>query len=143
MVPHLMGAAVTVDVTEVRTEKEALILGTFIKNIGPDTTFDCATIRRFCTFRSIPMGIGPGQVFRERDDKSRHFGPYARPTGPDYARVFVRRFPLRTCTDEEAAKTAVSVASDASMHRTCVDACSPEVQPCGRRPCCLDGNKEL
>jgi excinuclease ABC subunit C len=131
MVPHLMGAAVTVDVTEVRTEKEALILeDTLIKKHRPRYNVRLRDDSSFLHLRIDPNGHWPRfQVTRDRDDKSRHFGPYA---SAHRARITLeylsRRFPLRTCTDEELKRRKRPCLLH-QMHRCiapCVDACTPE-----------------
>jgi len=104
MVPHLMAAAIAVDVTEVRTEKEALLLeNTLIKKHRPRYNVRLRDDSSFLHLRIDPKSDWPRfSVTRERDGKARHFGPYASAHRARITLEFVsRRFPLRTCTDDE------------------------------------------
>jgi len=104
MVPFLMAAATAVDVTEVRTEKEAYILeDTLIKKHRPRYNVTLRDDSGFLHLRIDPKSPWPRyRVTREVDSKASHYGPYASAHRARLTLEFLsRRFPLRTCTDEE------------------------------------------
>ena len=130
-VPHLMAAAAKVEVTEVRTEKEALILeDTLIKKHRPRYNIllrDDSGFLHLKLNRSAPWPRY--SVTREIDGRGQHFGPYASAHRARLTLEFLsRRFPLRTCSDEEL-KRRTRPCLLHQMHRClapCVDACTTE-----------------
>ncbi len=148
-VPFLMRVAVDVEITEVRTEKEAIILeNTLIKKHRPrynvlqrdDTNF-------------IHLSIDPAakwaryDVVRSISRHSRHFGPFASAGRARRTLEYLsRRFPLRTCSDSELAqRTRPCLLFE--MHRClgpCVDRCTEEAyqQVVDESMLFLDGRKD-
>jgi excinuclease ABC subunit C len=131
MVPFLVEAAVGVSVTEVRTEKEAFILeDTLIKKHRPKYNVRLRDDSGFLHLRIDPKAVWPRYVVtREVDDGARHFGPYSSAHRARLTLEFLsRRFPLRTCTDDEMKRRKRPCLLH-QMHRClapCVDQCSTE-----------------
>ena len=131
MVPHLLKAATALDVTEVRTEKEAFLLeDTLIKKHRPRYNVQLRDDTGFLHLRIDPSSPWPRYtVTREMDDKAHHFGPYASAHKARLTMEFLsRRFPLRTCTDEELKRRKRPCLLH-QMHRClapCVDLCQDE-----------------
>jgi excinuclease ABC subunit C len=131
MVPFLIRAAVTVDVTEVRTEKEAYILeDTLIKKHRPRYNVMLRDDTAFLHLAIDPNGHWPRySMTREVGGRVRYFGPYASAHRARLTLEFLsRRFPLRTCTDAELARRKRPCLLH-QMHRClapCVDLCSAE-----------------
>ncbi|MAY79393.1 MAG: excinuclease ABC subunit C [Deltaproteobacteria bacterium] len=131
MIPFLLDAATDVDVTVVRTEKEAIILeDTLIKKHRPRYNVRLRDDSAFIHLRIDPKGHWPRyEVRRELDKKARYFGPY---TSAHRARITLeflsRRFPLRTCTDQELKRRS----RPCLLHQMgrclapCVDMCTSE-----------------
>jgi len=131
MVPHLLRAATALDITEVRTEKEAFLLeDTLIKKHRPRYNVQLRDDTGFLHLRIDPASSWPRYtVTREMDPKVRHFGPY---TSAHKARLTLeflsRRFPLRTCTDDELKRRKRPCLLH-QMHRClapCVDLCDDQ-----------------
>jgi excinuclease ABC subunit C len=131
MVPFLLDAATTVDVTQVRTEKEAIILeNTLIKKHRPRYNVMLRDDTGFLHLRIDPKGTWPRySVTRDIDGRARFFGPYASAHRARLTLEFLsRRFPLRTCTDEEMKRRKRPCLLH-QMHRClapCVDLCSKD-----------------
>ncbi|MEC8194034.1 MAG: excinuclease ABC subunit UvrC [Myxococcota bacterium] len=131
MVPHLMRRATAVEVTEVRTEKEALILeNTLIKKHRPRYNVRLRDDSSFLHLKIDPKGDWPRyRITRERKGSARFFGPYASAHRARITLEFLsRRFPLRTCTDDEMKRRKRPCLLH-QMHRClapCVDACTTE-----------------
>lgn len=151
MVPHLMAVATSVDVTEVRTEKEALILeNTLIKKHRPRYNVRLRDDSSFLHLKIDPTSRWPRyHITRDRGGGARYFGPYASAQRARMTLEFLsRRFPLRTCTDEEMKRRKRPCLLH-QMHRCiapCVEGCSPEEyrQVVEQSMLFLDGkNKEL
>jgi excinuclease ABC subunit C len=130
-IPFLMRAARDVVITEVGTEKEALILeNTLIKKHRPRYNVLQRDDSNFIHLRIDTGGEWPRyEVVRQMGSKGRHFGPY---TSTGRARrtleYLSRRFPLRTCTDAEL-KRRQRPCLLYEMHRClapCVNRCTPE-----------------
>lgn len=131
MIPFLLDAATDVDVTVVRTEKEAIILeDTLIKKHRPRYNVRLRDDSAFIHLRIDPKGFWPRyEVRRELDKRARYFGPY---TSAHRARITLeflsRRFPLRTCTDQELKRRS----RPCLLHQMgrclapCVEVCTPE-----------------
>ena len=131
MVPHLMAATTSVEVTEVRTEKEALILeDTLIKKHRPRYNVLLRDDSGFLHLRLDRRAAWPRYtVSREIDGRAQHFGPYASAHRARLTLEFLsRRFPLRTCSDDEL-KRRTRPCLLHQMHRClapCVDLCTKE-----------------
>ena len=131
MVPSLVAASASVSVTQVRTEKEAIILeNTLIKKHKPRYNVRLRDDSGFLHLRIDPKGTWPRfTVTRNLEGKARLFGPYASAHRARLTLDFVsRRFPLRTCTDEEMKRRKRPCLLH-QMHRCmapCVDLCTPE-----------------
>ena len=131
MVPHLLRAATAVDITEVRTEKEALLLeDTLIKKHRPRYNVQLRDDTGFLHLRIDPSARWPRYtVTREMEPKVRHFGPYASAHKARLTLEFLsRRFPLRTCTDDELKRRKRPCLLH-QMHRClapCVDLCDEQ-----------------
>ena len=130
-VPFLMRKAVDVEVTEVRTEKEALILeNTLIKKHRPRYNVLQRDDTNFLHLAIDPAATWPRyEVVRQIGKKGLHFGPYASAHRARRTLEFMsRRFPLRTCSDAELARrTRPCLLFE--MHRClgpCVDRCTPQ-----------------
>ena len=78
MIPFLLEAATDIDVTVVRTEKEAIILeDTLIKKHRPRYNVRLRDDSSFIHLRIDPKGFWPRyEVRREIDKQARCFGPY-------------------------------------------------------------------
>jgi len=151
MVPYLMGAAKTVAVTQVRTEKEAIILeNTLIKKHKPRYNVMLRDDTGFLHLRIDPKSEWPRfTVTRGLEGNARFFGPYASAHRARLTLEFVsRRFPLRTCTDDEMKRRKRPCLLH-QMHRClapCVDLCTKETYQAvmNESMLFLDGrNKEL
>jgi excinuclease ABC subunit C len=103
MVPHLVHAAVDIDVVSTDTEKEALLLeNTLIKKHRPRYNTQLRDDKAFLHLRIDPRGEWPRWqlVRRIQDDGARYFGPFASASrARETLAVLGRSFPLRTCTD--------------------------------------------
>ena len=106
-VPHLMAAAAKVEVTEVRTEKEALILeDTLIKKHRPRYNILLRDDSGFLHLKLNRAAPWPRySVTREIDGRGQHFGPYASAHRARLTLEFLsRRFPSgRVLTRAQAA----------------------------------------
>ncbi len=129
-IPFLLRAAEDVQVTEVGTEKEALILeNTLIKKHRPRYNVLQRDDSNFIHLVIDPSEEWPRfRIVRSIGGKGQHFGPY---TSASRARrtleYLSRRFPLRTCSDQEL-KTRKRPCLLYEMHRClgpCVERCSP------------------
>lgn len=147
-IPFLIRAAVDVEVTETRTEKEALILeNTLIKKHRPRYNI---VQRDDSNFLHLAIDMGAPwpryELVRKIDQKRRHYGPYASAFRARRTLEYLsRRFPLRTCTDAELARR-VRPCLLYEMHRClgpCVDRCTPEAyqQVVEESALFLDGRK--
>ncbi len=131
MVPHLLQSAKAVDVTEVRTEKEAFLLeDTLIKKHRPRYNVQLRDDTGFLHLRLDSSVRWPRYIVtREIDGKAHHFGPYASAHRARLTLEFLsRRFPLRTCTDEELKRRKRPCLLH-QMHRClapCTDVCSEQ-----------------
>jgi len=131
MVPHLMATATQVEITEVRTEKEAFILeDTLIKKHRPRYNVLLRDDSGFLHLKLDQASPWPRYtVTREIGGQGQHFGPYASAHRARLTLEFLsRRFPLRTCSDEEL-KRRTRPCLLHQMHRClapCVDLCSTE-----------------
>jgi excinuclease ABC subunit C len=130
-VPFLVRAAVDVEITQTRTEKEALILeNTLIKKHRPRYN---VLQRDDTNFLHLAIDLSAEwpryEVVRQIGKKRRHYGPYASAHRARRTLEYLsRRFPLRTCSDAELARrTRPCLLFE--MHRClgpCVDRCKPE-----------------
>ncbi len=103
MVPHLVRAAVDVDVIVTTTEKEALLLeNTLIKQYRPRFN---VKLRDDATYMHLRLDLNEAWphytiVRRPKDDGALYFGPYASAHKARHTLTFLSRiYPLRTCTD--------------------------------------------
>ncbi len=108
MVPFLVRSAVDVEVIVVRTEKEALLLeNSLIKKHTPRYNTQLIDDTNFLHLKLDMSAPWPRYHLTRGSDgsKARLFGPY---TSAHRARATLeflsRRFPLRTCSDEELAR---------------------------------------
>ena len=134
MVPYLVRASADVEVTVVRTEKEALILeSSLIKKYHPRYNTRLVDDSSFLHLKLDLSAAWPRYVLVRGTDtkgkKTRFFGPYpSAARGRATLEFLSRRFPLRTCTDKElAARKRPCLLHQ--MHRClapCVDLCTPE-----------------
>jgi excinuclease ABC subunit C len=123
---------------------------TLIKKHRPRYNVRLRDDSAFIHLRIDPKGVWPRyEVRRELDKRARYFGPY---TSAHRARITLeflsRRFPLRTCTDQELKRRS----RPCLLHQMgrclapCVDMCSPETydRVVGESMLFLEGrNKEL
>lgn len=132
MVPFLVRAAHDVEIIVVRTEKEALLLeNNLIKKHRPRYNTQLVDDTNFLHLRLDPGEPWPRYRLTRgvTDGKARYFGPY---TSAQRARATLeflgRRFPLRTCSDEEMARRTRPCLLH-QMHRClapCVNLCTRE-----------------
>lgn len=132
MVPFLVRAAHDVEITVVRTEKEALLLeNSLIKKHRPRYNTQLVDDTNFLHLRLDPSEPWPRYRLTRgvNDGRARYFGPY---TSAQRARATLeflgRRFPLRTCSDEELARRKRPCLLY-EMHRClapCVNLCTRE-----------------
>jgi excinuclease ABC subunit C len=104
MVPHLVAAAVDVEVVVTSTEKEALLLeNTLIKQHRPRYNIKLRDDSNFLHLRIDPRSSWPHFTTTRKfgTDKARYFGPFASATRARRTLAFLQRhFALRTCTDQ-------------------------------------------
>jgi len=132
MVPFLVRAAHDVEVIVVRTEKEALLLeNNLIKKHRPRYNTQLIDDANFLHLKLDPSEPWPRYRLTRgvAEGKARYFGPY---TSAARARATLeylsRRFPLRTCSDEEFARRKRPCLLH-QMHRCvapCVNLCTRE-----------------
>jgi len=128
-VPFLMRVVVDVDVTEVDTEKEALILeNTLIKKHRPRYNVLQRDDTSFLHLRIDPSSSWPRfEVVRSLSGTGKHFGPYSSAHRARRTLEYLgRRFSLRTCSDAELARRSRPCLLY-EMHRClapCVDRCT-------------------
>lgn len=103
MVPHLVRAAVSIDVVVTRTEKEALLLeNTLIKQHRPRFNAQLVDDKEFLRLRLDLSEPWPRYrvVRKVAKDGARYFGPYASAQKARQTLAHLSRlFPLRTCSD--------------------------------------------
>ncbi len=132
MVPFLVRAAHDVEIIVVRTEKEALLLeNNLIKKHRPRYNTQLIDDTNFLHLRLDTREPWPRYRLTRgvTDGKAQYFGPY---TSAQRARATLeflsRRFPLRTCSDEEMARRKRPCLLH-QMHRCvapCVNLCTRE-----------------
>lgn len=132
MVPYLVRAAADVEAIVVRTEKEALLLeNNLIKKHRPRYNTALIDDANFLHLRLDTRQRWPRYVLTRgvADDRARYFGPYTSASRARATLEFLnRRFPLRTCSDEELARRKRPCLLH-QMHRClapCVNLCTDE-----------------